>query len=157
VPAEAEPIGARTYDDLFELTGERHLGIQHGSRRLSVLFGAGYPYAQVYAPPGAGFACLEPMTASTNALVAGDYPGRASRRVVHGAVLDPPRAHPAWGGVTARPSIGAGSYGAATLPAAFCSTAGTPGSAWSSSSSSPQSIRATSVRSRIWGPRLLEK
>jgi galactose mutarotase-like enzyme len=29
----------------------------------------------VYAPPGAGFACLEPMTAPTNALVAGDdYP-----------------------------------------------------------------------------------
>ena len=74
MPAEANPIGARTYDDLFQLTGERRLGIQHGSRRLSVLFGAGYPYAQVYAPPGAGFACLEPMTASTNALVDGNYP-----------------------------------------------------------------------------------
>jgi galactose mutarotase-like enzyme len=73
-PAEAEPIGARTYDDLFELTGERRLGIQHGGRRLSVLFGSGFPYAQVYAPPGAGFACLEPMTAPTNALVAGNYP-----------------------------------------------------------------------------------
>jgi aldose 1-epimerase len=73
-PAEAEPIGARTFDDLFELTGERRLGIQHGGRRLSVLFGGGYPYAQVYAPPGAGFACLEPMTAPTNALVAGNYP-----------------------------------------------------------------------------------
>jgi len=53
-PAKAEPIGARTYDDLFELTGERRLGIQHGGRRLSVLFGGGGPYAQVYAPPGAG-------------------------------------------------------------------------------------------------------
>jgi aldose 1-epimerase len=74
VPAEAEPIGARTYDDLFRLTGERRLAIQHGGRRLSVRFGAGYPYAQVYAPPGTGFACLEPMTAPTNALVAGDYP-----------------------------------------------------------------------------------
>jgi aldose 1-epimerase len=73
-PAKAEPIGARTYDDLFELTGERRLGIQHGGRRLSVLFGGGYPYAQVYAPPGAGFVCLEPMTAPTNALVAGNYP-----------------------------------------------------------------------------------
>ena len=73
-PAEAEPIGARTYDDLFELTGERRLGIQHGGRRLSVLFGSGFPYAQVYAPPEAGFACLEPMTAPTNALVAGNYP-----------------------------------------------------------------------------------
>jgi aldose 1-epimerase len=74
VPAEGELIGARTYDDLFELTGDRRLGLQHGGRRLSVRFGAGYPYAQVYVPPGAGFACLEPMTAPTNALVAGDYP-----------------------------------------------------------------------------------
>jgi galactose mutarotase-like enzyme len=73
-PAEAEPIGARTYDDLFELTGGRRLGIEDGDRRLNVLFGAGYRYAQVYIPPGTGFACLEPMTAPTNALVAGDYP-----------------------------------------------------------------------------------
>ena len=73
-PAEAEPIGARTYDDLFELIGDRHLGIQHRGRRLSVSFGTGYPYAQVYAPPGAGFACLEPMTAPTDALVTGDHP-----------------------------------------------------------------------------------
>jgi aldose 1-epimerase len=28
----------------------------------------------VYASPGAGFACLEPMAAPTNALVAGNYP-----------------------------------------------------------------------------------
>jgi aldose 1-epimerase len=73
-PAEAEAIGARTYDDLFELTGQRRLAIEHGGRRLSVLFGAAYPYAQVYAPPGAGFVCLEPMSAPTNALVAGGYP-----------------------------------------------------------------------------------
>jgi galactose mutarotase-like enzyme len=73
-PAEAEPIGARTYDDLFELTGARRLGIEHGGRRLNVLFGARYRYAQVYVPPGAGFACLEPMTAPTNALVAGGCP-----------------------------------------------------------------------------------
>jgi aldose 1-epimerase len=73
-PAEAEPIGARTFDDLFELIGDRRLAIQHGTRRLTVRFGDGYPFAQVYAPPGAGFACLEPMTAPTNALVTGDYP-----------------------------------------------------------------------------------
>jgi aldose 1-epimerase len=73
-PAEAEPIGARTFDDLFELVGDRRLAIQHGTRRLTVRFGDGYPFAQVYAPPGAGFACLEPMTAPTNALVAGDCP-----------------------------------------------------------------------------------
>jgi galactose mutarotase-like enzyme len=73
-PAEAAPIGSRTYDDLFELTGERGLGVEHGGRRLTIDFGAGYPYAQVYAPPGAGFVCLEPMSAPTNALVAGGYP-----------------------------------------------------------------------------------
>jgi aldose 1-epimerase len=73
-PAEGEPIGARTYDDLFELAGDRRLALQHGGRRLGVLFGDGYPYAQVYVPPEAGFACLEPMTAPTNALVTGDYP-----------------------------------------------------------------------------------
>jgi aldose 1-epimerase len=56
------------------LIGDRRLGIQHGTRRLTVRFGDGYPFAQVYAPPGAGFACLEPMTAPTNALVAGDHP-----------------------------------------------------------------------------------
>jgi aldose 1-epimerase len=73
-PAEAEPIGSRTFDDLYRLTGQRRLAIQHGGRSLSVRFAAGYPYAQVYAPPGAGFACLEPMTAPTNALVSGDHP-----------------------------------------------------------------------------------
>jgi aldose 1-epimerase len=72
--AEAEPIGARTFDDLYRLTGERGLGLEHGGWRLGVQLDAGYPYAQVYAPPGARFACLEPMTAPTNALVSADYP-----------------------------------------------------------------------------------
>jgi len=35
---------------------------------------AGYPYAHVYAPPGAEFVCLEPMTAPTNALAHGTCP-----------------------------------------------------------------------------------
>jgi aldose 1-epimerase len=32
----------------------------------------GYPYAQVFAPPGNDFICFEPMTAPTNALRSGD-------------------------------------------------------------------------------------
>ena len=32
----------------------------------------GYPYAQIYAPPGRDFICFEPMTAPTNALRSGD-------------------------------------------------------------------------------------
>ena len=33
---------------------------------------AGYPYSQIYAPPGKDFICFEPMTAPTNALRSGD-------------------------------------------------------------------------------------
>lgn len=71
--AESEPIGARALDDLFELGHGRTLSIEAGGRRLSVLYGAGYRYAQVFAPPGARFVCLEPMTAPTNALVSSAY------------------------------------------------------------------------------------
>jgi len=73
-PAEAEPIGFRTFDDLFELTGGRTLAIEGGGRRLSVVYGTGFTHAQVFAPPGASFVCLEPMTAPTNALVSRKCP-----------------------------------------------------------------------------------
>ncbi|MGZ8566010.1 MAG: aldose epimerase family protein [Actinomycetota bacterium] len=70
--AEREPIGSRTFDDLYALGNVRELGIEGGGRRLSVRFDDGYPFAQVYAPPDASFVCLEPMTAPTDALVKGD-------------------------------------------------------------------------------------
>ena len=35
---------------------------------IQVEFGAGYPVAQIYAPPGEQYICIEPMTARTNAL-----------------------------------------------------------------------------------------
>lgn len=73
-PPESRPIGARTFDDAYELTAGRTLGIEGHGRRLSVRFGDGYPFAQVYAPPRAGFVCLEPMTAPTNALVSDRCP-----------------------------------------------------------------------------------
>jgi aldose 1-epimerase len=73
-PAESLPVGRRTFDDGYELTGGRTLGLEGDEHRLSVSFGAGYPYAQVFAPPGAGFVCLEPMTAPTNALTKGSCP-----------------------------------------------------------------------------------
>ena len=46
-------------------------GARHG---LRVDFDEGYTYLQVYAPPRSRFACLEPMTAPTNALGTGAYP-----------------------------------------------------------------------------------
>jgi aldose 1-epimerase len=73
-PAEAEAVGGRTFDDLYALGPERTLGLEGGGRRLLVDYGDGYRYAQVFAPPGGEFVCLEPMTVSTNALGAGTCP-----------------------------------------------------------------------------------
>ena len=73
-PAEALPIGDRTFDDLYALGSQRELALEGGGRRLTVSYIEGYPYAQVFAPPGTGYACLEPMTARTNALVTGGSP-----------------------------------------------------------------------------------
>lgn len=84
--AEAGPIGARTFDDLYELgLGHASNGdLPEGDRRLSVhgddgcslelRCGAGYPYAQVWVPAGRDFLALEPMAAPTNALLTGAAP-----------------------------------------------------------------------------------
>jgi len=71
-PAEARPLDGRALDDLFALGGDRRLAIQGGGRSIAVDMEDGYPFAQVYSPADAPFACLEPMTAPTNALVTGD-------------------------------------------------------------------------------------
>ena len=76
-PAEAAPVGERTFDDLYVLdadTAERRLGLEAAGRRLVVGYGDGYDHAQVFAPPGAEFVCLEPMTAPTAALATGATP-----------------------------------------------------------------------------------
>ena len=76
-PAEADPVGDRTYDDLYALDADpagRHLGLEAAGRRLLVGYGPGYGHAQVFAPPGAEFVCLEPMTGPTAALAAGTTP-----------------------------------------------------------------------------------
>jgi galactose mutarotase-like enzyme len=76
-PAEADPVGDRTYDDLYALERDpaaRRLGLEAAGRRLLVEYGDGYDHAQVFAPPGAEFVCLEPMAAPTAALAAGATP-----------------------------------------------------------------------------------
>ena len=76
-PAEADPVGDRTYDDLYPLgqgPAARRLGLEAAGRRLLVGYGQGYGHAQVFAPPGADFVCLEPMTGPTAALAAGTTP-----------------------------------------------------------------------------------
>jgi aldose 1-epimerase len=73
-PAEDLPIGERTFDDHYELGADARLALTGGGRRVTLELGEGYPYGQVFAPPGAEFACLEPMTARVNALLDGGYP-----------------------------------------------------------------------------------
>ena len=71
--AADEPLGTRSFDDLYELGGDRRLMLSGGGRRVTLVVGDGYRWAQVFAPAGADFACLEPMTAPVNALVDGGY------------------------------------------------------------------------------------
>jgi aldose 1-epimerase len=68
-PAEAIPLGGRTFDDLYSL-GKRQLSLEGGGRRLELRL-QGYPFAQIYMPPGQRFIALEPMTAPIDALVTG--------------------------------------------------------------------------------------
>jgi galactose mutarotase-like enzyme len=67
--------GRRTFDDLYRLGRDRHLALMaDDDSSIMVRSGAGYPYAQVWVPAGRPFAALKPMTAPTNALVAGTVP-----------------------------------------------------------------------------------
>ena len=72
-PATSELLRESSYDDHYELGDDRALAVRGSDGAVLVELGDGYGYAQVFAPVGAGFACLEPMTARTNALVDGGY------------------------------------------------------------------------------------
>jgi galactose mutarotase-like enzyme len=86
VRIERAALGARTYDDAFTgIEAPRVFAMEGGKRRIEVEFGESYPYAQVFAPPGSDFLCIEPMTAPANALVTG---GAALRLVEPGASFE---------------------------------------------------------------------
>lgn len=72
--AEAEPIARRTFDDLYRLGRDRQLTLVGDDHSITMGAGPGYPYAQVWVPPGRPFAALEPMTVATNSLIAGTTP-----------------------------------------------------------------------------------
>ena len=72
---ESEPIGRRTFDDLYLLGRERRLAlVADDGTSITLRCGPGYPYAQVWVPGGRPFAALEPMAAATNSLIAGTTP-----------------------------------------------------------------------------------
>jgi galactose mutarotase-like enzyme len=62
-------LGERTFDDLFAVVeSPARFSVADGTRRVTVELRAGYPYAQVFAPPEQPVICFEPMTAPVNAL-----------------------------------------------------------------------------------------
>jgi aldose 1-epimerase len=72
VMIERGELGSRTFDDQFVAPANAApLALTGGGRRIQVSLGEGYPYTQVYAPEDEDVVALEPMTAPTNALVAG--------------------------------------------------------------------------------------
>jgi aldose 1-epimerase len=65
-------LGDTAWDDGFaELADPPQFVLGNHDSEVSVTFLRGYGFAQVFAPTGSDFVCFEPMTAPTNALVAG--------------------------------------------------------------------------------------
>ena len=72
VEVESGPLGARTFDDEYLAPAEAApFVLAGGGRRIELSVGPGYRFAQVYAPADDDVVAFEPMTAPTNALVAG--------------------------------------------------------------------------------------
>lgn len=66
------PLGQRAYDDGYTTKANpATFVLAGGDRRIELTFERGYPFAQVFAPPGEELICFEPMTAPTNGLVNG--------------------------------------------------------------------------------------
>jgi galactose mutarotase-like enzyme len=72
VDAVEGPLGSRTFDDAYlALPGSRPFIVSGGGRRIEVRFDHAFRFAQLYAPADDDVIAIEPMTAPTNALVAG--------------------------------------------------------------------------------------
>ena len=72
VEVDSGPLGSRTFDNeyLAPVDAEPFV-LAGGGRRIELSVGPGYRFAQVYAPADDDVVAFEPMTAPTNALVAG--------------------------------------------------------------------------------------
>jgi galactose mutarotase-like enzyme len=71
-PGERGRLGARTFDHLFRPhRSPARFALAGGGRHVVVEMGAGYPFAQVFAPRTEDVVCFEPMTAPVNALATG--------------------------------------------------------------------------------------
>ena len=71
VDVKSGPLGDRTFDDGYLAPADAEpFVLAGGGRRIELLVGPGYRFAQVYAPRDDDVVAFEPMTAPTNALVA---------------------------------------------------------------------------------------
>ena len=69
---ETAPLGARTYDDAFLAPPPgTAFSLVGPDRRLELRLDSGYPFTQIFAPADTDAVAIEPMTAPTNALLAG--------------------------------------------------------------------------------------
>jgi galactose mutarotase-like enzyme len=67
------PVGDRIWDDAFEQIEPRScFALSGAGRRIEVHYSDGFPVAQIFAPPGQEYVCVEPMTAPGNALAQAD-------------------------------------------------------------------------------------
>jgi galactose mutarotase-like enzyme len=83
-PAESFVLGDRSFDDGYDgLREPAAFSVSGAGRTVTVELERGYPVAQVFAPAGKPFICLEPMTAPTNALRS----GAGLRQVAPGATF----------------------------------------------------------------------
>ncbi len=62
------PLAGHTLDDVFGGVPEgEEFWVQGKIQKIAIRFGPKFPVAVVYAPPGRGFICFEPMSGITNA------------------------------------------------------------------------------------------
>ena len=63
------PIGERTWDDCFDrVDSPARFTLSGGGATVQIEFAQVYPVAQIFAPPGQEYVCVEPMSAPVNAL-----------------------------------------------------------------------------------------
>lgn len=69
---DPQPLKGVTLDDVFDglvrdADGKARFWVEGKKQKITVEYGPHYEVAVVYAPPGRGFVCFEPMTGPTNA------------------------------------------------------------------------------------------
>jgi galactose mutarotase-like enzyme len=75
--ADRSPIGRRTYDDHYALGADRTFAVSAEGRSLQLRYEEGYPFAQLFVPPGRQIIAIEPMTAEIDAIGRGTAPACA--------------------------------------------------------------------------------